>query len=172
LRPALIARDTRQPHEPQIGQRETNPDLAKDCEYRVVWVGMMQPMLNRREAMQHKAMNKIFSKRPSGHTTDVHSTGATIVPDSADWLREFKYDGYRLRLERDGDRVRLITRGGTIGPGDTRGLSRRRAGSGRGGLCSTVKPSPGVDGIPDFNALHSGKHNDEVQLCALVRFPT
>jgi bifunctional non-homologous end joining protein LigD len=23
-----------------------------------------------------------------------------------------KYDGYRLRLERDGDRVRLITRGG------------------------------------------------------------
>ena len=23
------------------------------------------------------------------------------------------YDGYRLRLERDGDRVRLITRGGT-----------------------------------------------------------
>jgi bifunctional non-homologous end joining protein LigD len=24
----------------------------------------------------------------------------------------------------------------------------------------------GVDGIPDFNALHSGKHNDEVQLYA------
>ena len=24
----------------------------------------------------------------------------------------------------------------------------------------------GVDGISDFNALHSGKHNDEVQLCA------
>ena len=28
------------------------------------------------------------------------------------WLHEVKYDGYRLRLERDGDRVRLITRGG------------------------------------------------------------
>jgi bifunctional non-homologous end joining protein LigD len=27
-------------------------------------------------------------------------------------LHEVKYDGYRLRLERDGDRVRLITRGG------------------------------------------------------------
>jgi ATP-dependent DNA ligase len=25
----------------------------------------------------------------------------------------------------------------------------------------------GVDGISDFNALHSGKRNDEVQLCAL-----
>ena len=29
-----------------------------------------------------------------------------------DWLHEVKYDGYRLRLERDGDRVRLITKGG------------------------------------------------------------
>lgn len=25
---------------------------------------------------------------------------------------EIKYDGYRLRVERDGDRIRLITRGG------------------------------------------------------------
>jgi bifunctional non-homologous end joining protein LigD len=25
---------------------------------------------------------------------------------------------------------------------------------------------PGVDGISDFNALHSGRHNEEVQLCA------
>ena len=24
----------------------------------------------------------------------------------------------------------------------------------------------GVDGISDFNALHAGKHNEEVQLCA------
>jgi len=24
----------------------------------------------------------------------------------------------------------------------------------------------GVDGISDFNALHSGRHNEEVQLCA------
>ena len=34
------------------------------------------------------------------------------VPASPDWLHEIKYDGYRLRLEGDGDRVRLITRGG------------------------------------------------------------
>jgi bifunctional non-homologous end joining protein LigD len=39
-------------------------------------------------------------------------TSATAVPDRPDWLHEIKYDGYRLRLERDGDRVRLITRGG------------------------------------------------------------
>src|SRR5215468_2324848 len=38
-------------------------------------------------------------------------TSATSVPDHPVWLHEVKYDGYRLRLERDGDRVRLITRG-------------------------------------------------------------
>jgi bifunctional non-homologous end joining protein LigD len=34
------------------------------------------------------------------------------VPAGPDWLHEIKYDGYRLRVERDGERVRLITRGG------------------------------------------------------------
>ncbi len=35
-------------------------------------------------------------------------TRSTIVPSGPDWLHEVKYDGYRLRVERDGDRVRLI----------------------------------------------------------------
>jgi len=34
------------------------------------------------------------------------------VPDRPEWIHEVKYDGYRLRIERDGERVRLITRGG------------------------------------------------------------
>ena len=34
------------------------------------------------------------------------------VPHTPDWIHEIKYDGYRLRLERDGDRVRLFTRNG------------------------------------------------------------
>jgi ATP-dependent DNA ligase len=29
-------------------------------------------------------------------------------PTGPDWLHDVKYDGYRLRLKRDGDRVRLI----------------------------------------------------------------
>ena len=33
-------------------------------------------------------------------------------PDGPEWFHEIKYDGYRLRVERDDDRVRLITRGG------------------------------------------------------------
>ena len=38
-------------------------------------------------------------------------TNAANVPDRPNWLHEAKYDGYRLRLEREGARVRLITRG-------------------------------------------------------------
>jgi bifunctional non-homologous end joining protein LigD len=36
----------------------------------------------------------------------------SAVPFGPEWLFEVKYDGYRLRLERNGDRVRLITKGG------------------------------------------------------------
>ena len=40
-----------------------------------------------------------------------HPSQSAAVPSSPDWHHEIKYDGYRLRLERDGDRVRLITSG-------------------------------------------------------------
>jgi ATP-dependent DNA ligase len=39
-------------------------------------------------------------------------TRGTKVPSSPDWLDEIKYDGYRLRVKRNGGRVRLITRNG------------------------------------------------------------
>jgi bifunctional non-homologous end joining protein LigD len=39
-------------------------------------------------------------------------SAGTNVPSGPEWLHEIKYDGYRLRVERDGDRVRLIARGG------------------------------------------------------------
>jgi bifunctional non-homologous end joining protein LigD len=72
-------------------------------------------------------------------------TVGKAVPAGPEWFHEIKSDGYRLRIERDGDRVRLITRGGSI---------------------DGEAVIPGVDGIADFNALHSGKQNGEVQLCA------
>jgi hypothetical protein len=40
-------------------------------------------------------------------------TKAASVPSGPDWLHEVKYDGYRLWLQRDGDRVRLITEAAT-----------------------------------------------------------
>jgi ATP-dependent DNA ligase len=39
-------------------------------------------------------------------------TTGNKVPASPEWLHEIKLDGYRLRVECNGDRVRLITRGG------------------------------------------------------------
>jgi ATP-dependent DNA ligase len=39
-------------------------------------------------------------------------TNGKIVPSTPEWFHEIKYDGYRLRVERDRERVRLITRGG------------------------------------------------------------
>jgi bifunctional non-homologous end joining protein LigD len=44
------------------------------------------------------------------------ATKSATVCAGPDWLHEVKCDGYRVRPERDGDRVRLITRGDS-GPG-------------------------------------------------------
>jgi ATP-dependent DNA ligase len=39
-------------------------------------------------------------------------TDGKTVPSGPEWFHEIKFGGYRLRVERDGDRVRLIIRGG------------------------------------------------------------
>jgi ATP-dependent DNA ligase len=39
-------------------------------------------------------------------------TNGKSVPAGPEWFHEIKFDGYRLRVERDGNRVWLITRGG------------------------------------------------------------
>ena len=39
-------------------------------------------------------------------------TNGKAVPDGPDWFHEIRFDGYRLRVERDAGRVRLITKGG------------------------------------------------------------
>src|ERR1700722_5517009 len=90
-----------------------------------------------------------------------------VVPASAEWIYEINYDGYRLRVERDGDRVRLVTRGGYdltkrfpwIVEAALRNRRKQFAIDGESVIL-------GVDGIADFNALHSGKQNDQVQFCA------
>jgi ATP-dependent DNA ligase len=94
-------------------------------------------------------------------------TTGKIVPAGADWFHEIKYDGYRLRVERDGKAVRLITRGGHdwtkrfpwIAEAALRTRSKQFVIDGEGVVL-------GVDGVSDFNALHSGKKNAGVQLCA------
>ena len=68
-----------------------------------------------------------------------------------------KYDGYRLRVERDGDRVRLITRGGYnwtdrypwIVEAALKNRQQRFVIDGEAVIL-------GADGISDFDALDSG----------------
>jgi ATP-dependent DNA ligase len=92
-------------------------------------------------------------------------TASTKVPSGPEWLHEIKHDGFRLRVERDGNRVRLITPGGYDWAMRypwivEAALKNRRKQFVIDGEAVTL----GVDGISDFNALYSGKHNDEVQL--------
>ncbi|SDF31423.1 ATP dependent DNA ligase domain-containing protein [Bradyrhizobium brasilense] len=94
-------------------------------------------------------------------------TVGKVVPAGLEWLHEIKYDGYRLRLERDGDRVRLITKGG-------HDWTKRFPWVVEAALNNRQKQFVidgeaivrGVDGYSDFNALHSGKHNAEVEMLA------
>jgi ATP-dependent DNA ligase len=94
-------------------------------------------------------------------------TTGKVVPARPEWFHEIKYDGYRLRVERDGERVRLITRGGYdwtarfpwIVEAALKNRTKQFVIDGEAVvLC--------VDGMPDFNALHSRKYNGEAQLCA------
>ena len=94
-------------------------------------------------------------------------TNAAKVPAGSEWLHEIKHDGFRIRVERDGDRVRLSTRGGYD-------WTKRYPWIAESALKNRIKQFVidgeavvlGVDGIFDFSALHSGKHSEEVQLCA------
>lgn len=94
-------------------------------------------------------------------------TRGTKVPQTRDWLHEIKYDGYCPRVERDGDRVRLFTRNGYDWtkrfPWIVEAALKNRQ---KQFVIDGEVVILGVDGIPDFNALHSHKHNDEVQLYA------
>jgi len=94
-------------------------------------------------------------------------TGAKAVPSGPDWYHEIKYDGFRLRVERNGDRVRLITKGGYNWtdryPWIVEAALKNRH---KQFVIDGEAVVLGVDSIADFAALHSRKHEDEVQLYA------
>ena len=94
-------------------------------------------------------------------------TPAKQVPSGPDWLHEIKHDGYRLIVQREAKRVRLFTRNGhdwtdrypLIAEAALRNRISHFVVDGEAVLL-------GVDGISDFNGLHSRRHNDAVQLYA------
>jgi bifunctional non-homologous end joining protein LigD len=94
-------------------------------------------------------------------------TAKTAVPAGPDWIHEVKYDGYRLRVERNRDRVRLLSKSG---PDWTKRYpwiveTARKIRKSRFILDGEAVVL-GVDGISEFEALHSRQHDEEVQLYA------
>ncbi len=94
-------------------------------------------------------------------------TRGTKVPAGPDWIHEIKHDGYRLIVQREGKRVRLFTRNGNDWtsryPLIVEAALRNRTTS---FVIDGEAVLLGVDGISDFNGLHSRKHDGEVQLYA------
>ena len=89
------------------------------------------------------------------------------MPAGPDWIHEIKHDGYRLTVHRDGKRVRLFTRNGYDWtdryPLIVEAALRIRIGS---FVLDREAVLLGVDGRSDFDGLHSGQHNDQVQFYA------
>ena len=94
-------------------------------------------------------------------------TPGTSVPATPAWLHEIKYDGYRLIVQREGERVRLFSRNGNDWSGRyprivEAALKNKHSQFVIDGEAVVL----GIDGVADFNALHSRKRNHEVQLYA------
>ena len=94
-------------------------------------------------------------------------TRGTKVPNGPDWLHEIKYDGYRLLVQRQDDRVRLFTMNGHDWADRypwivETALKLRPKQFAIDGEAVVL----GAEGMSDFEALHSRKHDGEVQLYA------
>ncbi|WP_442868731.1 ATP-dependent DNA ligase [Bradyrhizobium sp. CCBAU 21360] len=95
------------------------------------------------------------------------ATASKQVPNGPDWIHEVKHDGYRMLVIREDERVRLLSRNGTdwtkryrwIAEAALKNRQKRFVIDGEAVIL-------GVDGVSDFNALHSRKHDHEVQLYA------
>src|SRR5207248_7915574 len=89
------------------------------------------------------------------------------VPTGPDWIHEVKHDGYRMLVIRENDRVHLLSRNGTDWtkryPWIAEAALKHRQ---QHFVIDGEAVVLGVDGISDFNALHSRKHEHEVHLYA------
>jgi bifunctional non-homologous end joining protein LigD len=94
-------------------------------------------------------------------------TRGVKVPDHPEWFHEVKHDGYRLIVQREGQRVRLFTRNGhdwsSRYPRIVEAALRNRNSS---FVVDGEAVLLGVDGVSDFSGLHSRKHDTEVEFYA------
>ena len=83
------------------------------------------------------------------------------------WIHEIKHDGYRMLVTREDKRVRLFSRNGhdwtARYPLIVEAALRNRQTS---FVVDGEAVLLGIDGVSDFNGLHSRHHDEEVQLYA------
>ncbi|MBR1170554.1 RNA ligase family protein [Bradyrhizobium liaoningense] len=95
------------------------------------------------------------------------ATAAKLVPSGPDWIHEVKHDGYRMLVIRENERVRLFSRNGTDWtkryPWIVQAALKNRE---QQFVIDGEAVVLGDDGVSDFNALHSRRHDEEVQLYA------
>jgi bifunctional non-homologous end joining protein LigD len=110
-------------------------------------------------------MRPYLSSMPKRPFEPCIPTPGKQVPALKDWIHEIKHDGYRLIVQREGKRVRLFTRNGhdwtNRYPLIVEAALRNRTTS---FVIDGEAVLLGVDGISDFNGLHSRQHDDEVML--------
>jgi bifunctional non-homologous end joining protein LigD len=94
-------------------------------------------------------------------------TKSDKVPTGSDWIHEIKYDGYRMMVVREQDRVRLISRGGYDW---TERFPLVVSAALKLPLERFVLDGEVVvldkDGVSDFDALASRKHDKRAMLYA------
>lgn len=94
-------------------------------------------------------------------------TLAKAVPSGADWIHEVKYDGYRGRVVRSGKEVKVLSKSGLDWtwrfPWIVEAALKMKQSQFviDGEICVLD-----VQGISDFDALHSNRRNEEAQLYA------
>ena len=98
--------------------------------------------------------------RPAGFVEPCIPTLADKAPVGTAWIHEIKYDGYRLMVWRDGERVRLFTRRGFDWteryPWITHSARKLRASR---FLIDGEAVVYGDDGVSNFDRLHSREHD-------------
>src|SRR5256714_3412944 len=107
------------------------------------------------------------SLRKGARDDETKSARGIKVPSGPDWLHEIEQDGYRLIVQREGKRVRLLTRRGYDWSDRypliiEAALRLRKTSFVIDGEAVVLGP----DGISDFEGLHSRRCNEEVRLYA------
>ncbi len=107
------------------------------------------------------------NRSSSGFIPFCRATAASTPPTGDDWLHEVKYDGFRIQLCREGDRVRLFTKNGHDWshrwPHLTGAALRMRV---HQLTIDSELVIASEDGMPDFERVISQHHDAGAQLIA------